>query len=68
MSSVSVPVLSDKGDLIACLSIAGPVFRLPQTMVPNLVRELTEKARQISEEWEVERQFSGGSDAAREAI
>ncbi len=68
MSSVSVPVLSAKGDLIASLSIAGPVFRLPQTLVPNLVRDLNEKARQIGEEWEIERQFGGNSDAAREAI
>lgn len=68
MSSVSVPVLSSKGELIASLSVAGPVFRLPQTLIPNLVRDLTDKARQIGEEWELERQFSAGTDAAREAI
>lgn len=68
MSSVSVPVLTPKGELVAGLSIAGPVFRLPQTMVPSLVRDLTEKAGQIAEEWEIERQFGSGVDSVKEAI
>jgi DNA-binding IclR family transcriptional regulator len=68
MSSVSVPVLSTNGEIVAALSVAGPLFRLPQSMMPNLVRGLTEKSRRIAEEWEFERRFGGGPESAREAI
>jgi len=48
MSSVSVPVAGADGSMLAALSVAGPVFRLPQSLVPDLVRRLQATAAAIA--------------------
>jgi len=46
--AVAAPILSGWGELIAGLSIAGPVFRIPKKNVPQLSKLVIEYANKIS--------------------
>jgi DNA-binding IclR family transcriptional regulator len=48
LHAVAVPVRGSGGGAVAALSASGPAFRLPRRRVPEIVRELTAAATELS--------------------
>lgn len=48
LSSISVPIRNNKGDVIASLTVSGPEFRFTREHIETYIKELVKTAKQIS--------------------
>ena len=46
--AVAAPVLDCLGNIVMCVSVRGPISQIPYTRIPELGREMTRTAREIS--------------------
>lgn len=47
--AVSAPIFGETGDVIGCITIAGPPFRIPHTRIPALAEAVKAAARRITD-------------------
>lgn len=48
LTAVAAPVRNHHGDVIASMSVSGPTFRLGEARIPEVVRQLTSAADEVS--------------------
>jgi len=50
LNAVAAPIRNHTGHICSALSVAGPSYRLPADLLPQLAAMAVDKARQISEQ------------------